>query len=104
MHLDVLRGTAGGRTVPVTKGLNSLSKVAQQVPAIGNLGRAWSALADAIGIGAGAIAGDNLDARAVTQPGGDGGSFAVRQQIDHLVRLKVHQHRAVLPSAPIPLR
>ena len=90
--------------MPITKGLNGLSKVPEQVPPIGDLYGPRSALTDPVGIGSGTIAGDDLDAGPITQPSGDGGGFAVWQEIYHLVRLKVYQHRAVAsPASPCPI-
>ena len=85
--------------MPITKGLNGLSKVPEQVPPIGDLYGPRSALTDPVGIGSGTIAGDNLDARPITQPSGNGGSFAIWQEIHHLVRLEVYQHRGSCPGA-----
>jgi len=100
----VLRGAPGSGTVPITKGLNGLSKVPEQVPSIGDLHGPWSALTNPVGIGSGTIAGDDLDARPITQPSGNGGSFAIWQEIDHLVRLEVYQHCAVAsPASPCPI-
>jgi hypothetical protein len=104
MRSDVLRRAAGGGTVPVTEGLDSLSEVAEQMPSVSNLNGAWRALADPVGIGAGAIAGDDLDAGTILQPGGDGGGLAIGQQIDHLVRLEVHDDGPVsTTSLPCPV-
>jgi hypothetical protein len=44
MRSDVLRRAAGGGTVPVTEGLDSLSEVAEQMPSVSNLNGAWRAL------------------------------------------------------------
>lgn len=100
----MLCGAACSRTVPVSKGLNSLSKIAEQVPAIGDLDGVWGALTNTVSISASSIAGDNLDAGSITQPGGHGGSFAVWQEINHFVGLQIHQHRTVTPSAsPRPI-
>ena len=75
MRSDVLRGAPGGGTVPVTKGLNGLAQVPQEVPTIGDLDGAWSALTDPVGIGASTITGDDLDAWPLTQPGSDSRGF-----------------------------
>ena len=100
----MLRGAARSRTVSVTKGLNGLSKIPEQVPAINDLDGVWSALTNTVGISTSSIGGDDLDAGPITQPGGHGGSFAVWQEINHFVGLQVHQHRTVTPSAsPCPI-
>jgi hypothetical protein len=84
MRSDVLSGTTGSRTVPVGDGLNRVTEIAEH----------------AIGIGASSITGDDCNARPMARPRGECRRFAVSQQIDHLVRLKVRQHRAVPPSSP----
>ena len=98
---DVLSGATGGGAMAVTKSLDSFSEIAEQMPSVGDLNSAWSALTNTVGIGAGTIASDNLDAWAVAQPGGDTGSLAIGQKVYNLVRLKVHQHGAVL-AATLP--
>ena len=100
MGQDMLGGTVGCGSMPVTQGLDSLAEVAEQVPSIGDLDGIRGTLPDAIGVGAGMIAGDDLDARPVPQPGGNGGGLAVGQQIDHPVGLDVDRHRAVAAPAP----
>lgn len=57
----MLDGATIGGAVPITKGLDGFSKVAQQVPSIRNLYGAGSTLANAVGIGAGAITSNDLD-------------------------------------------
>jgi len=104
MRSDVLCSAPGSGTVPITKGLDGLSKVPEQMPPISNLDGAGRALTDTVGIGSGTIACDDLDAGPIAQPGGDGGRFAVWQKIDHFVGLEVYQHRAVAsPASPCPI-
>ena len=104
MRPDVLGGTSGCGSMPVAEGLDGLADVAEQVPSIGDLDGVRGTLADAVGVGTGTIAGDDLDARPVTQPGGDGSSLAIGQEIDHPVCLEVDQHRAVAtPTPPGPV-
>jgi hypothetical protein len=95
----MLRRTTGRGAMPIAQGLNSFSEVAEQMPAVGDLDRAWSALADPAGIGAGAITGDDFDAGTIPQPGGDGRGLAVGQQIDHLVRLEIDEDGPVSTAA-----
>jgi hypothetical protein len=64
----MLRGAPRSHTVPVTKCLNGLSKVPEQVPAIGDLNGTRGALTNTVGVGASAIAGDDLDAGPVNSP------------------------------------
>ena len=63
MRSDMLRCTTGCGAVSVSQGLDSLPKIAEQMPPVGDLNGVRSALADPVGIGAGTIAGDNLDAQ-----------------------------------------
>jgi hypothetical protein len=51
---------------------HGIPEIAQQVEAIGNLDRLRSPDSNAVGIGAGPVAGDDLDAGMGLQPGGDG--------------------------------
>jgi hypothetical protein len=68
----MLGGTTDGSAMSVTEGLDSFSKVAERVPPSGNLDGAQRALANPVGIGARAIASDDLDAWSIAQPGRDG--------------------------------
>ena len=101
MRSDMLRGATNGSIVPVPKSLNRLAEIAQDVPSIGDLDSTRGTLTDAFGVGTRTIAGDYLDTGPTTQPGSDGGGLTIGQEIDHVVRLEVHQHRAV-PTAPPP--
>jgi hypothetical protein len=51
---------------------HGIAEIAQQVEPVGNLGRLWSAGPDTVSIGAGPVAGDDLDTGMRLQPGGDG--------------------------------
>ena len=48
-----------------------------------------------LGVGAGAVAGDDLDAGMRLQPGGEALAGAIGQQVDRAVALEVDQDRAV---------
>ena len=61
----MLRGTARGGVVPVSQSLDGLSEFAEQMPAIGNLDGTRSTLTDAVGIGAGTVPSDDLDAGSI---------------------------------------
>ncbi len=104
MGSDVLSRTTSGGIVPITQGLDSLSKVAEQVPSIGDLDSSRCALTNAVSVSAGTIASDNLRARAIPQPVSDGRGLAIGQEIDHLVCLKVQEHRSVAAAASPTLR
>ena len=57
--------------------LQHLSRVAAQMEAIRYLHGLRRSLADAVGVGAGAVAADNLDVRLATQPTGKRGGGAI---------------------------
>jgi hypothetical protein len=74
------------------------------VPSISDLDRAWGTLTNAVAVSAGTIAGNDLDARPIAQPDGDGCSFAIGQEVDNFVCLEVHQHSAVATAtSPSPV-
>ena len=100
MRPDMLGGTNGGGRVPVCEVLDSVAEVAEQMPSIGHLNGVGRALTNSVGIRASTITGDDLDTGAITQPPTDCRCFTVRQQIDDLVRLQVHQYRAVAVTPP----
>lgn len=85
---------------PIGESLDRISEIAEQVPTISDLNNARRALANAVGINAGSITRDNLDTRVIAQPSGHRRGVAVRQEINHLIRLQVHEHRAVTMAAP----
>jgi hypothetical protein len=74
----MLRGSPSGSIVPVTKSLDGVSQIAQQVPSIGYLDGARGTLTNAVGVGARSIPSDDLDTGAITQPGGDGGGLTIK--------------------------
>ena len=77
-----------------------LGQVLQQVEAVRHLHRPGSAAAGALGIGAGAVTGDDLHTGVGAQPGGERAGLAVGQQRHRAAALEVHQHGAV----GVPLR
>lgn len=95
----MLGGACGRGTVPTGEILDGITEIAEQMPAIRNLHCVGSALTNAIGISASTIAGNDFDAGLTAQPAGDSGSFAVRKQINDLVRFQVYEHGAVAVSA-----
>jgi hypothetical protein len=85
-------------------GLQSRAQVAQQVPAIRHMTSRGCPAPDALPVHLSPITGDNLHTRMGAQPGGNGGSLAVRKEIDNSVPLQIHDDGAVgAPSAPRPL-
>ncbi len=88
--------------VTVESVADGVAEIAQQVEAVGNLDRLRSAGPDTVGIGAGPVAGDDLDAGVCLQPGGDGLRLAIGQPINWPVgTLQIHDQGAVAP-APTP--
>ena len=77
-----------------------VAKVAQQMPAIGDLLSLRRALARTFGAGAGPIAGDHLDARVGREPGGYGLGLPVGQERDGTATLQIDDERAVGGSSP----
>jgi len=85
-------------------GLQRLGQVLQEVEAVGDLHRLGRAAPDAVGVGAGAIAGDHRDAGVLAQPRRQGARLAVGQQRHRPPPLQVDQHGAVavaLAQGPI---
>ena len=73
-------------------------------PAVGHLDGIRRAMAGAVGIGAGPVARDHLHPGVLAQPGGQGFSLAVRQQVHDGVVPQVHQRRAVAMAMAPTLR
>jgi hypothetical protein len=90
--------------VPVGKPLHRGTQVAQHVPPVGHLDGLGSALAGPVGVSTGAVTSDHLDARMGAQPGREGLSLPVRQQVHHAVALEVDQDRAItVATTPRPV-
>ncbi len=64
--------------------------------AVRDLNGIRGALPRALGVGAAAVAGNDLDAGMLLQPGGQGLSLTVREQVDHAAAFQVHQDRPIL--------
>lgn len=89
---------------PFHDGEHCIRTIAQHVPAISNLPSQRGTFARALGIAAGPIACDNLCAGVGLQPVGKGLALPIRQQVNDLVGLEIHQHGAVpLPLSPCPI-
>ncbi len=85
---------------PIGESLDGISEITEQVPAISDLNNARRALTNAVGINTGSITCDNLDTWVIAQPSGHRCGVAVRQEINHFIRLKVHEYRAVSMTTP----
>jgi hypothetical protein len=87
-------------TVPVKHPKERFRTVVQQMPAIRNLKGTWSTAAHAVGIGAGPIARDNLNAGMLAQPRRQRARFAIRKQVNNPALLEIAQDRAVALATP----
>ncbi len=96
----MLGRAANGGAVTLTKGLDSLAEIAQQVPSIRDLDGVRGTLANTIAVGSSTIAGDNLNAWMVPKPRGNGCGLTVREQIEDFVLLEIDQHGAVAAAPP----
>jgi hypothetical protein len=96
-------GLTHGATVTINGALQGIAEVAQQMPPIRDLHRSRRALARSLGVGAATVAGDNLDAGMLAQPGCDGLAAAFGQEINDAPTLQVADDGAVaLAAAPSP--
>lgn len=96
-----LRGRADGLQVPAVRGdcaFDGLAEVAPDVPAISNLDRLGCPAVGAVGVGAGAVAADDLHTGVLLEPGGQGVGGAVGQDVDRSSRADVDQDGAVDPA------
>lgn len=81
-----------------------VAEVAQQMPTIRSLNGLWRSQPDTLGVGAGAIAGDDFDLRMGCQPSGNGFGLAIRQQLDGPVAFEIDDDGAVAAAAaPCPV-
>lgn len=99
-----LGGGAPITVVAVENGLQGVTQIAQQMPAVGDLGSSRRSGADAFGIGARAVAGHDGDARVGLQPSRDRLRLSIRQQLDGAVAFQIDDERAIAPAAaPSPV-
>src|SRR3954452_4011815 len=97
-------GARGDGAMPIHHALQGFAKVVEEMPPICDLESIGCPLPGRLGIGASAIARDDLDAFMMLQPIRDGGGLAVGQQVDDGVALEVDQDGAVvLATLPSPL-
>jgi hypothetical protein len=99
-----LQGAADLAVMTVEHGLQGIRAVAQPVPAIGPLNRVGRTLADAVGVGPGTVARDDLDGGMLPEPGGEGVGLPVGQQVKGAFAFQVDDDGAVaLPAAKRPV-
>jgi hypothetical protein len=87
--------------VTIDNSLNGIAKIAQHVPAVGDLHSVWRTLSDTVGVGPGTVARDNLDARVLTEPVGQRCCLPIGQQIHDPIALQIDQNGSI-PMATTP--
>jgi hypothetical protein len=85
------RGLANGTAATLHPALQGLPETAEEAPPVGDLLRVRRALPHRVGIGAGAIAGDDLDPAVPPQPGRECRHLPVGQQVGDPVAFQVDQ-------------
>jgi hypothetical protein len=98
--VDGCGGLAEGCPPAPEHTLEQLAHIGQDVEAIGNLDGIGRALTRTVGVGAGTIAADHVDAGVLTQPGCQALGRAVRQQLDRPATLEVHEDRPIALAPP----
>jgi hypothetical protein len=86
--------------VSVEYRLEGIGGIAQQMKPISDLDRLGSALADAVGKGAGPVAGDDLGTRMLFEPRCQRLSLTVGQQVDRASAFEIAEDRAVMLATP----
>jgi hypothetical protein len=98
------RGGAQVAVVLVEDRTQRVAAVAQQMPPVGDLDGVRRTPRGSVGIGAGAVADHDRDARVPLQPRRQGVGAAVGQQVDDPSALEIAQDGAVAPAlAPSPV-
>jgi hypothetical protein len=86
--------------MPIESPRHGIIEVAQELPPIADLDGIRSPTADAVGIAAGAITGNDLSTGMILQPGRNRVTLAVRQQVDRPVALQIDDDGAVALAPP----
>ena len=101
---DGLECLSNDYRVSLEQALDRLTQVFEQVPAIGNLLGFRCTFRCCLGVGRRTVPADEFNARMILEPLRDGVSITIRQEIDDVAPLQVHDDRAVaLPFAPRPV-
>jgi hypothetical protein len=96
LHIRTRRFDFGkARPLVIEKAGEVFTQVDQQMIAVSDLNRLWSAMFDRLCIRAGSIATHDLDLWMRLQPGHDGRGFATGQQINRTVVLQIHQNGTI---------
>ncbi len=80
--------------------LERVTQIGEEMPAIRDLLRVRRALPHRVRVGAGAVAGDELDPSVTPQPGRQRAGLAVGQKLDDPVAFQVDQNGSVVLAAP----
>ena len=104
VHHDLAADAPDRGVMAVGNGMDRVTEVPQQMPAVADLDGIGRALAHAVGVGPGTIPGDDLDARVLPQPGRQGLGLAVRQEVEHAVPLEVDEDGPItMATTPGPV-
>ena len=79
----------------VKNAFNRLAEIGDEMPPVGNLNGSWRSGSNPTAIFTRTIAGHNLNPRMGTQPGFEGCSGAIREEIDNTVVLEIDKNRSV---------
>jgi hypothetical protein len=101
---DLLGNPANLDVLTIDDGSNGITEIAQQVPTVSDLNRVRRPLADTVGVGAGAVARDDLDTGVLAEPGGQRFRLPIRQQVHNLIALQIDQNGSVaMATTPSPI-
>src|SRR5205085_3733744 len=84
-----------GFLFPLKESLECVTQIEQQVEAIGHLLCLGSSFARSLRIGSCTVTADDFDSRMSGEPGLEGLSLAIRQDIHNAMSLQINQDRAV---------
>jgi hypothetical protein len=103
-QVKVRRNALSGGTMTINQGKKGIRQIAQKMPAVRDLNRAWSALTNTVSISASPIPCNDLSPRILTKPACQCLCLPIREEIDHHVSFKVDENRPVTaPTAPRPI-
>lgn len=85
--------------MPFKNASQRTTEIAQKMPAVGDLNCIRGAAADALGVGAGTVAGDDFHTGVVLQPVRNCPRLAIGQHIDGAVAFQIDNESAVAPAA-----
>ncbi len=89
-------GVTQARVVPTDQAFHGVGEVVPDVPQVGHLDSVRGADVGAVGVTAAAVTANDLHARLLGEPGGEGGRLLLGQKIDRGTGLAIDQHGAVV--------